>query len=184
MGGKGLNDDGEECDITAMEEQLKVFIESDEIKKNSDKAYKKMVDQILKYWKMLFAKPVEARLPNGEIVLVYPQRTSNLMERLFREFQRLEFKRTGMGTLGRTVRAMIAETPMMKNLECPEYTNIILNGQPTLAARFAQLDKQRIQEKMRESLSKEKLPAGIKKIVINPNFHKIFKKAAALGKVA
>ena len=177
-GGKGLNDDGEECDITAMEEQLKVFIESDEIKKNPDKAYKKMINQILKYWKMLFAKPVEARLPNGEIVLVYPQRTSNLMERLFREFQRLEFKRTGMGTLGRTVRAMIAETPMMKNLECPEYVNIILNGQPTLAARFAQLDKQRIQEKVKESLSKEKLPAGLKKILNNPDFHKFFRKAA------
>ena len=177
-GGKGLNDDGEECDMTAMEEQLKVFIESDEIKKNPDKAYKKMIDQILKYWKMLFAKPVEAQLPNGEIVLVYPQRTSNLMERLFREFQRLEFKRTGMGTLGRTVRAMIAETPMMKNLECPEYMNIILNGQPTLAARFAQLDKQRIQEKVKESLSKEKLPAGLKKIMNNPDFHKFFRKAA------
>jgi len=183
-GGKGLNDDGEECDITAMEEQLKVYIESDEIKKNTDKAYKKMIDLILKYWKMLFAKPIEARLPNGEIALVYPQRTSNLMERLFREFQRLEFKRTGMGTLGRTVRAMIAETPMMKNLECPEYVNIILNGQPTLAARFAQLDRLRIQEKVKESLNKGKLPAGLKKIVINPNSHKIFKKAAELAQAA
>ncbi len=179
-GEKGLNDDGEECDMTAMEEQLKVFIESDEIKHNSNKAYKKIINQILKYWKMLFAKPVEARLPNGEIVLVYPQRTSNCMERLFREFQRSECKRTGMGTLGRTVRAMIAETPMMKNLECPEFMNIILNGQPTLAARFAQLDMKRIQERVKESQNEEKLPAGLKKIVRNPNFHKIFMRVAKL----
>jgi hypothetical protein len=183
-GGKGLNDDGEECDITAMEEQLKVFIESDKIKNNPDKAYKRVINQILKYWKMLFAKPVEARLPNGEIVLVYPQRTSNLMERLFREFQRLEYKRTGMGTLGRTVRAMIAETPMMKNLECPEFMNIILNGQPTLAARFAQLDMKRIQERVHESQNKERLPAGIKKIVNDSDFYKVFMKVSKLTKKA
>ncbi|HET6245285.1 MAG TPA: hypothetical protein VFF35_12285 [Bacteroidia bacterium] len=181
-GGKGLNDDGEECDITMMEEQLKVFIESNKIKNNSDKAYKKMIKQILKYWKMLFAEPIEARLPNGEIVLVYPGRTSNILERLFREFQRLEYKRTGMGTLGRTVRAMIAETPMMKNLECPEFMNIILNGQPTLAARFAQLDKKHFKERMNESQNKEKLPAGLKKNLNNPDFHKVFMNAAKLVK--
>lgn len=84
-GVKGLNDDGEECDMTAMEEQLKVFIESDELKNNSDKAYQKMIKQILKYWKMLFSKPIEVRLSSGETILTYPQRTSNCMERLFRE---------------------------------------------------------------------------------------------------
>lgn len=76
---------------------------------------------------MLFAKPVEATLSNGDIVSVYPQRTSNVMERMFREFQRSEYKRTGMGTLGCTVRAMISETPMMKNLESPDYMKITLN---------------------------------------------------------
>ncbi|WP_290646608.1 hypothetical protein, partial [Aquabacterium sp.] len=178
-GVKGLNEDGEECNMTLMEDQLKVFIESYEIKNNVDEAYKKMIKQILKYWKMLFSKPVEARLPNGEIAFVYPQRTSNCMERLFREFQRLEYKRTGMGTLCRTVRAMIAETPMMKNLECPKFMNIILNGQQTLSARFAQLDMNRIQ-KEKESQIEGKLPSGIKKILKNPDFYKIFMKAAKL----
>ncbi len=181
-GVKGLNDDGEECDMTAMEEQLKIFIESDEIKNHPDQAYRKMIKQILKYWKMLFAKPVEVRLSSGEMVFVYPQRTSNCMERLFREFQRSEYKRTGMSTLGRTARAMIAETPMMKNLECPEFMNIILNDQPTLAARFAQLDLQRIQERMKESQNDEKLPSGLKKFVKNLDFHKIFIRATKLAK--
>ena len=31
-GTKGLNDDGEECDMTAMEEQLEIFIKSDKIR--------------------------------------------------------------------------------------------------------------------------------------------------------
>ena len=179
-GVKGLNDDGEECDMTAMEEQLKVFIESDEIKNNSDKAYQKMIKQIFKYWKMLFSKPVEVRLSSGETILTYPQRTSNCMERLFREFQRSEYKRTGMSTLGRTARAMIAETPMMKNLQCPEFMNIILNGQPTLAARFAQLDMKHIQERMKGSQNEEKLSAGLKKIIGNSDFHKTFMRASKL----
>lgn len=173
-GGKGLNDDGEECDMTVMEKLLKAFIDSDKIKNNLDKSYKKLRGQFLKYWKMLFAKPVEAHLSTGEIVQVYPQRTTNLMERLFREFQRSEYKRTGMGTLGRTVRAMVAETPMMKNLDCPEFMKIILNGQPTLAARFAQLDIKRVQERMEKSQNGDRLPTGLKKVIRDPNFHKVF----------
>ena len=184
FGVKGLNDDGEECDMTVMEAELKAFIESPDIKDNHERDYRKMVSQINKYWKMLFAKPVEARLPNGDIVSVYPQRTSNLMERMFREFQRSEYKRTGMGTLGRTVRAMIGETPMMKNIESPEYMNLILNGESTLAARFAQLDSKRVQDRVvREgSWNNGKLPPGLKKILQDSNFCKIAEKTAKLIK--
>ena len=106
------------------------------------------------------------------------------MERLFREFQRCEYKRTGMGTLGRTARAMVAETPMMKNLDCPEFMNIILNGQPTLAARFAQIDIKRIQEDMAKAENKEMLPKGLKKIINDSSFYKVFMKAAKLMKKA
>jgi hypothetical protein len=181
-GGKGLNDDGEECDMTLMEELLKAFIDSDTIKNNPGKAYKKLRNQFSKYWKMLFAQPVEAHLPNGEVVQMYPQRTTNLMERLFREFQRSEYKRTGMGTLGRTARAMVAETPMMKNLDCPEFMNILLNGQPTLAARFAQLDIQSVQEGMAKTENKEKLPKGLKKIINDSDFHQMFTRVDKLMK--
>jgi hypothetical protein len=183
-GGKGLNDDGEECDMTLMKELLRTFIDSDTIKGNPDKAYKKLRNQFAKYWKMLFAKPVEARLQNGEIMQIYPQRTTNIMERLFRDFQRCEYKRTGMGTLGRTARAMVAETPMMKNLDCPEFMNIILNEQSTLAARFAQLDIKRVREEMTKGESKEKLPKGLKKIINDPDFHKVFIRVAKLMKKA
>ena len=180
MGLKGLNDDGEECDMTIMESELKAFIESPTVKNSQGKDYRKMISQIKKYWKMLFAKPVKMCLPNGDTIWVYPGRTSNLMERLFREFQRLEYKRTGMGTLGRTARAMISETPMMKNLETPEYMKIILNGQPTLAARFAELDSKRIQERIAKegSWKNVKLPTGLKKIMRDPNFYRVAGRAA------
>jgi hypothetical protein len=182
IGVRGLNDDGEECDMTAMQQAVKTFIESPTIRNHPEKDYKKLVGQIKKYWEMLFASAVEAHKPNGDIVSVCPQRTSNLMERMFREFQRSEYKRTGMGTLGRTVRAMIGETPMMKNLESPEYMKIILNGQPTLAARFAQLDSGRIQERVNEEglWQHEKLSAILKEITNDPNFYKVVGKAAKL----
>lgn len=180
MGVKGLNDDGEECNMTAMKKEVKAFIESPTIRDHTGKDYKKLVCQIRKYWDMLFASPVEAHLPNGDIVSVYPQRTSNLMERMFRDFQRSEYKRTGMGTLGRTVRAMVGETPMMKNLDVPEYMKIILNGQATLAARFAQLDSQRVQERVSEEglWKNEKFASVLKKIMCDPDFYQVVGKTA------
>ena len=71
---------------------------------------------------------------------IYPQRANNSMERLFRDFLRSECKRRGMDILSRRVQSMVAETPMMKNLDCQEFLKIILKGQSTLAARFAELD--------------------------------------------
>lgn len=90
------------------------------------------------------------------------------MERLFREFQREECKRTGMDTVGRRARAMIAETPMIKNLKCPEYLKIILHGQLSLAARFAELDI----ECARKQQEEETLPPSIRKIIRDVDFYK------------
>ncbi len=175
-GGKGLNDDGVDCDMTIMEKELKAFIELDKITKNPNKSYKQLIKQILKYWPMLFAKPVKVVRPNGETIFIYPQRTSNCMERFFRGFQQNERKRTGMDTLGRTVMAMIAETPMMKNLKCPEFVKIILNGQPNLASRFAELDIKRAGEKAKAWEHEEALPPGVKRIIKDLHFYKVFMK--------
>jgi len=173
-GVRGLNDDGEECDMPLMETELKAFIDSESISKNPDKAYIKLGKQFKKYWKMLFSRAVDAKLPSGEIVKVYPQRTTNLMERFFRDVQRCEYKRTGMGTLGRTVRAMVAETPLMKNLECPEFLNIILNGTPTLAARFAQLDQLDVQREVRNGKTEDILSPGLRRAMSKSDFYKVF----------
>ena len=173
-GVRGLNDDGEECDMLLMETELKAFIDLERISKNPDKAYTKLKKQFQKYWKMLFSRSVDAHLPSGDIVPVYPQRTTNCMERLFRDFQRCEYKRTGMGTLGRTVRAMVAETPLMKNLKCPEFLNIILNGTPTLAARFAQLDQMEVQKEVSGGKTKDMLSPGLRRAMSKSDFYKVF----------
>jgi hypothetical protein len=180
MGDKGLNDDGEECDMILMEEELKKFLDSPTIKDNKDPSYRKIEKQMKKYWKMLFAKPIEVKTANGEIVSMYPQRTNNVMERLFREFLRNECKRTGSNTLHRRVQAMVAETPMMRNLNCPEFMKIILKGEKTLGDRFAALTAKRIQRNMSERDSAEdRLPRGLQKLIESPRFYKTFYQKAA-----
>lgn len=62
--------------------------------------------------------------------------------------------------------------------------SVFLDPQPTLAARFAQLDIKCIQEKVKRSQNEEKLPNGLKKIVSNADFYKIFMKTSKLMKVA
>lgn len=70
---RGLNEDGEDCDMTLMEAELKKFIESKEIKSNRDIGYQKMVKQILKYWDNLFAKPFQVETSSRGRILVYPK---------------------------------------------------------------------------------------------------------------
>ena len=168
--GHGLNDDAKDCDMTLMEKQVRQFIDSDAIKNNSDSGYKKAVKQILKYWKMLFAKPVLVKRADGTTELVYPQRTNNLLEVFFRDFLRAESKRTGMDTLSQRVQSMIAETPMIKNLEVPELMKILLDGHPTLASRFAELDIIKRRDENLLNASQDDLLPPIQKFIKRPNF--------------
>lgn len=172
--GHGLNGDIEDCDMTLMEKQVKQFIDSDAVKNNPDIGYKKAIKQILKYWKMLFAKPVPVKRTDGTVELVYPQRTNNLLEVFFREFLRAESKRTGMDTLSQRVLTMIAETPMIKNLDVPELMKILLDGHATLADRFAELDiiKHRA-ENLQQSTFQDTLLLPVQKFIKMPNFLQI-----------
>lgn len=172
--GHGLSDDAEDCDMSLMEKQVKQFIDSDAIKNNLDTGYKKAVKQILKYWKMLFAKPISVTRADGTVELVYPQRTNNLLEIFFRDLSRAESKRTGMDTLSQRVQTMIAETPMIKNLEVPELMEILLDGHPTLAARFAELDIiKRRAGYLQQNASQDDLLPPIRKFITKSNFLQI-----------
>ena len=165
-GKEGLNDNGEESDMATIEKAVMAFIERDEIKNSTDMSYQKMVQQIKKYQDKLFADPIDITIPGGEKIKIYPQRTNNLLERFFRELNRGSRKRNGCKSLGRTLQTMLAETPIVKNLQNPEYVKIILNGKPSLAARFAEVDAAQIRGDMRNSQhQEEKLPASVKKII-------------------
>ena len=73
-------------------------------------------------------------------VTILPQRTNNILEQFFRYLKRKDRKRSGNQSLTKTLTTMLAQTPLVKNLENPQYMKIILNGKATLAERFAEVN--------------------------------------------
>jgi hypothetical protein len=138
--GNGLNDEGDP-DITTIKERVTLFRHSEKIKKlaATNVAYRKMVKQIDKYWEKLFADPIQVAASTGTITL-QPQRTNNILEQFFRDLKRSDRKRSGNHALTKTLKTMMAQTPLVKNLGNPQYMEIILDGKPNLAERFANID--------------------------------------------
>jgi len=183
-GSKGLNSDGANEDMHAIESNVKRFRQ----KLTSDPQYagqghyKKMVAQIDKYWDRLFADPILVNTPKGKVT-VYPQRTNNIMERFFRDFKRGDRKKTGNISVNRMLQAMLADTPLVRNLKNPEYLNILLDGCPNLEQRFARIDAQAVREQLKKAKNApEKIPAKIKRLIAGPGFLEtiagLFKKPA------
>jgi hypothetical protein len=136
----GLNDEGD-ADIATIKTSLTLFRHSEEIENRAvtTLTYRKMVKQIDKYWDKLFADPIQVNTKAGSI-LVQPQRTNNILEQFFRDIKRNGRKRSGHHRLSKTLKTMLAQTPLVKNLDNPQYMEIILNGKADLAERFAEID--------------------------------------------
>ena len=136
----GLNDEGE-ADVETIRSRVIAFRLSEEIEdlSASNIAYRKMIKQIDKYWDKLFADPIQVVTKTGTVTIL-PQRTNNILEQFFRYLKRIDRKRSGNHSLTKTLTTMLAQTPLVKNLENPQYMEIILNGKATLAERFAEID--------------------------------------------
>ncbi|MDL1988953.1 MAG: transposase, partial [Deltaproteobacteria bacterium] len=128
-GKKGLNDDGNDVDIKTIKEKVTDFRNSKKVKKAAEKnvGYKKMLKQIDKYWDKLFADPITVINSDGEKIIIQPQRTNNILERLFRSIKRAFRKRSGNKSLNRTLKALLSNTPLVQNLQHPEYMKVLLN---------------------------------------------------------
>jgi len=162
---QGLNDDGQEADIKSIEEKVKHFRQ--EIESNKD--YGKMIEQIDKYWDKLFADPITVNTPTGQIE-IQPQRTNNILERFFRDLKRSSRKRSGTRSLNRTLKGILADTPLVKNLENPDYVEIILDGCSTLEERFAKIDSSMVVEKLKaEKRKQQRVSPELKKIIQLPD---------------
>ncbi len=137
---EGLNDEGD-ADMATIKASLTRFRYSEEIKNlaATTLAYRKMVRQIDKYWEKLFAAPIQVSTKTGS-TFVQPQRTNNVLEQFFRDLKRKGRKRSGNHALSKTLKTMLAQTPLVKNLENPQYMEILLNGKADLAERFAEID--------------------------------------------
>jgi hypothetical protein len=141
-----------------------------------------LIGQIDKYKDKLFADPITVKTPGGTRRL-QPQRTNNLMERFFRDFRRAARRRSGHNSISRLLQSMIADTPLVRNLENPGYLKTLLNGQATLEERFAQIDAQTVREELRTVQgSLEKVPPKIRQLIALPAFPEaicgLFQKAA------
>ena len=171
-GSNGLNDDAMNCDMSTIKAAVEKFIKSEEIQQAAlrDPDYRKMIVQIKKYWDKLFTKPITVTSKSGQTMTIQPQRTNNLMERFFRELNRSARKRTGGKTLGKVLTAMLAETPLVKNLENRKYEKIILSGCATLAERFAEIEAKQVREKMGQAAQgMEKLHPAVKNFIRKSN---------------
>mgnify|MGYP001600005089 FL=1 len=168
---KGLNDNGEDEDIKTIENKVKNFLSElksrDDLKNKQD--YEKLITQIEKYWDKLFADPILVKTQDGEMY-IQPQRTNNILEQFFRELKRMFRKKSGVFSLNRVVKAILSETPLVKNLGNKEYLQLILNGCQTLEERFSQIDYKIVHDELKKAaIENNKIPKEAKRIIAIEN---------------
>lgn len=165
---QGLNDNGDLSNIKTIEKEVKKFRDRLCKDKNysENKYYQKMVEQINKYWKKLFADPIVVETKAGKIV-IQPQRTNNILEQFFRKLMRIFRKRNGFNAMEKIIKTMLSDTPLVVNLENKDYMNILLGGKETLEERFAEIDAKKVREELKKSRSED--------IVISPKIKKIIR---------
>ena len=79
-------------------------------------------------------------------------------------------KRSGTISLNKTLRTILADTPLVKNLDNPEYLEIILDGCNTLEARFEKIDSRLVAEQLKAELkNQQKISPQMKKIIRRPD---------------
>jgi ribosomal protein S20 len=140
-GGNGLNDEGTTKAMSTIRQAVKKFRRglARDRKLADDPLCCKMAEQIDKYGKKLFADPIEVDTPNGKVT-IYPQRTNNILEQFFRGLRSGHRRKTGNNSMRRVLQTMLADTPLVKNLDNPAYMNILLGGKANLEELFAELD--------------------------------------------
>jgi hypothetical protein len=166
-GRKGLNHNGMDAKIKTIEYGVIIFrnwlVKKNE--KDDKREYKKMISQIDKYWEKLFSDPITVNTPSCTVE-IQPQRTNNILEQFFRGFKRGHRRKTGKTSLGPVFRAMLAETPLVKNLENAQYMEMLLGGQSNLEEVFAKIEITKIRKQLQDAqLVANRVPAKIKRII-------------------
>lgn len=175
---RGLNDDGEGADIASIKkrvEDFRTWLVADDHYSPTN-GYGKMIAQIDQYWEKLFADPITVETPHGPVT-IQPQRTNNILERFFRDIRRDHRRKSGSDSMGKRLRSMLADTPLVKNLGNEEYLKIILNGKVTLEERFSEIDAKTVRQELRKSQeTSERIPAKIRAIIKAPDLPQIVTK--------
>jgi hypothetical protein len=174
-GTQGLNCDNTHTSIGAIEQSVVHFrrrlIANDKYSTTSD--YHKMIAQIDKYRDKLFADPIIVDTPDGK-VSIQPQRTNNIMERFFRDLKRGYRRKSGNKSMSKTLQTMLADTPLVKNLENPEYIQLLLGKKTKVEQLFAAIDAKTVRKQLLQAqMNPERIPAEIKKIIAMPGLPQI-----------
>lgn len=160
---KGLNDTGENINIRTIEERVMQF-KGNLVKTrgyHKSTAYQKLIGQIDKYREKLFCDPIKVSTPEGD-TFIQPQRTNNILEQFFRGMRRSYRRATGNNSMRKKLQSMIADTPLVKNLDNPEYMDIILNSKESLEDAFADISQQEVMRKMQDAKKDEtKIPRKV-----------------------
>jgi len=171
-GRNGLNDEGLNRHIKTIEQRVKKFRAwlTGRTDYAQDKAARNMIAQIDKYQDKLFADPITVKTSSGTIK-IQPQRTNNILEQLFRSIKRINRRKTGNAASSRMLRAMLAETPLVRNLQNPDYMKILLNGKSAIEEVFAEIEIDVLRREFRKAQNDpEKIPAKLKSLIAAPDY--------------
>ena len=123
-----------------------------------------MAKQIDKWSTKLFADPIEVDTLQGSVT-IYPQRTNNILEQFFRGVRLGQRRKTGNNSLRPMLQTMLADTPLVKNLDNDEYMKILLDGKANLEELFADLDLESIVRSIDLPVEIDRLLPGFQKLI-------------------
>jgi hypothetical protein len=169
-GGNGLNDEGTAIEMSSIREDVMKFrcrLEEDS-RLASDPLCSKMARQIDKYRDKLFAEPIHVNTPEGPSI-VSPQRTNNILEHLFRDLNRRNRRKTGNNSMQRLLKTMLADTPLVKNLDNPDYMTLILGGKASIEELFASMESVNLKNEIASKPTAECVLPGFRKIITTPD---------------
>ncbi len=176
-GTNGLNDEGT-ANMISIREGVMIFrqrLDQNE-KFASDSLCCKMAEQIDKYLGQLFNDPIIVDTPSGSVVL-YPQRTNNILEHFFRELSRENRRKTGHNSKERMLKNMLADTPLVKNLANHDYMRLLLNGKTDLEQLFASMNPLSLNSELQSGV--DRILPGFRKIIRLPALPEYFVKLTA-----
>ena len=163
---KGLNDEGTDQSMATIKQGVQQFrsrFQTDQTLAG-DTLCSNVGKQIDKYNKKLFADPIKLKTSSGSMT-IYPQRTNNMLEQFFRNLRRGHRRKSGNNSMRRVLQAMLADTPLIKNLDNPKYMKILLNGKNSLEELFAELEKHSCINELEPVSDVDKILPGFRKLI-------------------
>lgn len=178
-GVNGLKDEGNSNMSTICEGVMKFRRRIDQDGKlASDSLCCKMANQIDKYLEQLFNDPIAVDTPSGSVIL-YPQRTNNILDHFFRELSRENRRKTGNNSKQRMLKNMLVDTPLVKNFDNPDYMKLLLNGKADLEELFASMDPIVLHDEIEQQSVVDRILPGFRKIIKLPALPDYFIRLAA-----